>query len=532
MHDGISHRSDVFVGEQYLKQLEHDFCADLLTDTTDALAWLESLNNELDNSEKCRLNSFTYDFKGLYDSLNQTLVIDALKEAMTECRPEWSPQFCNWLVKLVQVSMEASVGIYEDVWYRQKTGVPTGGSLCVQLANIAVYSVMRKAVYNNAELMKNVVAAKRYIDDGAGFFAGTQSQFNLWIIQVNLALEKFGLSIDESSILPPDSYKPFLDIQFCFSKSGLLQTDLYTKPTDSKSYLNFQSCHPPHVFSGLVFSQFLRLRRIINDNSRLKIRIDELIVHFREAGYPQSMLKNMSDQVLKMERSLERNSNHNPNPSTSGNKRVKIVSTYGCDQEIVKSVKHFEPKLVKTLSFNLESPDVNTNHTTEKPSTMDNTSSSRSDLNLPKSNNPTKKPSIFQFVKKVAPTTRSKTNKIKHLALGKRFGHTKRCNSHNCGCCDMISPKDHFRYNNKTFKSTESSCGSYNIIYLVYCSICNKLYIGRSTRPLRTRIGEHRRNFYHILDNKPFSTDNDDFILGSHLYDHGFRDKSDFNKNL
>ena len=94
----------------------------------------------------------------------------------------------------------------------------------------------------------------------------------------------------------------------------------------------------------------------------------------------------------------------------------------------------------------------------------------------------------------------------------------------------MISPKDHFRYNNKTFKSTESSCGSYNIIYLVYCSICNKLYIGRSTRPLRIRIGEHRRNFYHILDNKPYSTDNDDFILGSHLYDHGFRDKSDFNK--
>ena len=72
---------------------------------------------------------------------------------------------------------------------------------------------------------------------------------------------------------------------------------------------------------------------------------------------------------------------------------------------------------------------------------------------------------------------------------------------------------------------------SYNIIYLVVCSLCRKHYAGRSTRTLRTRIGEHRRYYYQIIDNKPFQLDNDDFALGSHLYhEHGCRNRSDFNK--
>ena len=48
-------------------------------------------------------------------------------------------------------------------------GVPTGGSLCVQLANITVFYVTNYAVYSKPEMMANVVEAKRYIDDGAGW---------------------------------------------------------------------------------------------------------------------------------------------------------------------------------------------------------------------------------------------------------------------------------------------------------------------------------------------------------------------------
>ena len=62
-------------------------------------------------------------------------------------------------------------------WYVQKLATATGGSLCVELANISVYYIMRQHVYNNKKLMKSVKHIKRYIDDGACFSVGLYNQF-------------------------------------------------------------------------------------------------------------------------------------------------------------------------------------------------------------------------------------------------------------------------------------------------------------------------------------------------------------------
>ena len=102
--------------------------------------------------------------------LSQDQVIEALYEAIAECRKEWTPEFSEWIISLVKLSLKSSIGVFEDTWYKQKGGVPTGGTLCVQLANIAVFSIMRKALYNQPSLMEKVAAVRRYIDDGVGAF--------------------------------------------------------------------------------------------------------------------------------------------------------------------------------------------------------------------------------------------------------------------------------------------------------------------------------------------------------------------------
>ena len=58
---------------------------------------------------------------------------------------------------------------------------------------------MNKAVYSKPELMMNVVEAKRYIDDGAGFYTGSERTFKTWMNNVNVALHPYGLLIDESN---------------------------------------------------------------------------------------------------------------------------------------------------------------------------------------------------------------------------------------------------------------------------------------------------------------------------------------------
>ncbi len=120
--------------------------------------------------------------------------------------------------------------------------------MCVQIANITVYYCMRKVVYTDEQLMKNVVTVKRYIDDGAGFFSGTKRQFSSFISNVNSKLSDFGLYIDEFSIEDPNMLVSFLDIQFMLNEDGDLQTDLFVKPTDSRAYLYYGSTHPNHIY--------------------------------------------------------------------------------------------------------------------------------------------------------------------------------------------------------------------------------------------------------------------------------------------
>ena len=505
LQEGISKKSDVFLATKYLRPLEKDFCKDLLTDTTDALIWLDQVNDSRPQFVKKTFKSFTFDFKGLYDSLSPSLVIEALQHAMNQLRPDWSDNFKAWLIDLVNHSLKSSIGFFEDTWYRQIHGVPTGGSLCVQLANIAVFYVLDKLVYSNQELMRQVASVKRYIDDGAGQFTGSTRQFSTWINRVNEAIAQYGLEIDEFQVENTGAFVSFLDVKYTFDEQGNLQTDLHVKETDSRSYLHFSSSHPNHIFSGIVYSQCLRLRRVINSNDRLKNQLEILKEAFLESGYPKKMVSNIANKVLGMERVLQRN-NDTPLEQASP-LPIRVISSYGSDDDLVNVVQKYEPHLRRTRSF------------------------SESECTKTPGPTPSKKEKnkLFQFVKKTGSSLRSRLVTSKQLALGSKHGKTEPCQKKNCKCCNMILDKDSITVNGRRVKSAPGTCKTYNIIYLVQCSICKKNYVGRSVNSLHKRMDGHRSKFYEIIDGRSVDITSDEYSLGLHLVDHNLGMHSDFN---
>ena len=93
LQDGITKRSDVFLyilAIKLLKQLEQEFCQDLLLETNDALLWLASTNDLLDQHTKSQQRAFSFDYKALYDSLDPHPVVE-VTVAMEEYREleEW-----------------------------------------------------------------------------------------------------------------------------------------------------------------------------------------------------------------------------------------------------------------------------------------------------------------------------------------------------------------------------------------------------------------------------------------------------------
>ena len=495
LQDGVSKRSDVYLADRYLRLLERDFCKDLLIDTNDTLWWLEVVNNTLDHNQKKKLRPFTFDYKALYDSLSPELVCEALEVAMTEERDQWSADKKKWILSLVKLSLRSAVGQYGNNFYRQKKGVPTGGSLCVQLANIAVFYVMRKFVYEDQALMNKVPCLKRYIDDGAGFFEGTKRQFSEFISAVNQRIGSLGLNIDEHSIEDPGKYVAFLDIQYTFDSDGSLQTDLFVKPTDSRSYLQYGSTHPNHVFSAIVFSQCLRLRRIINNDDRLAKRLSELQEAFFNSNYPKKMVQKIITKVSAMPRSLKDRHNRSnastmsPTPAT--HKTARVITTFGSDSDLVKIVEKFEPNLASSPSLRA--------------------------LAIPEDS--TEKSRIISFVKRTGASIRNKLVKSKQLALKTGESGTKPCERKNCMTCSAISPNKIHVINNRNIRPRPGTCTTYNVVYALHCTACDKYYIGRTVRKLGDRFGEHRRKFYQLIKNPDtdVTQEDDEFSPGVHL---------------
>ena len=51
------------------------------------------------------------------------------------------------------------------------------------------------------------------------------------------------------------------------NESGVLETDVFIKPTDSHQYLHSSSCHPGACKRSIPFAQAMRLRRICSKTS-------------------------------------------------------------------------------------------------------------------------------------------------------------------------------------------------------------------------------------------------------------------------
>lgn len=64
-----------------------------------------------------------------------------------------------------------------------------------------------------------------------------------------------------------------------------INTSVYSKSTDSHTYLDYHSFHPIHIKESIVFSQMLRYKRICSDSLQFRSQSTTMIGHFRDCNY-------------------------------------------------------------------------------------------------------------------------------------------------------------------------------------------------------------------------------------------------------
>ena len=254
---------------------------------------------ELNSSKKLQnenVNLFTLDVEKLYPSIQPKLVLLAIKEAFAtdKTTENKTKQACDELIKF---SFNNSYISYKGETFNSKIGIPTGGSLSRQIADIFLHWVLFVKANPNITSIEAVRLFKRFIDDCIGVWRGSRRSFDNFVNLLNREAAKYGIKFPVQEIQFGKSVD-FLDLTVYLDEDNSIQYKGYTKPTDARRYLNTRSFHPRSVFTSIPYSQMLRTAE---NNSKEETRSKQLIdltKHFENSGYKKEELLKLKEKVL------------------------------------------------------------------------------------------------------------------------------------------------------------------------------------------------------------------------------------------
>ena len=247
---------------------------------------------------------------------------------------------------------------------------------------------------------------------------------------------------------------PFLDISTRVV-GDCIATSVYTKPTDTHCYLQYDSSHPIKCKDSIPFSQILRLRRICSDGDDYRNKAKQMCQYFHERGYPTHVTRRALTKVS----SISREECLISRVRNGKNGRVVLALDYHPLNIKVRDIinKHF-----------------NILHTDRRSG------------------------SIFDELP-VTAWRRDKNLRDILVHTGDRaaagdFGSFP-CNRQRCNTCPYIVDTNHiFGPSGSMMVRGNFTCITTNVVYCITCTRCNKLYIGSTVRRLGDRFAEHLRH--------------------------------------
>lgn len=95
---------------------------------------------------------------------------------------------------------------------------------------------------------------------------------------------------------------PFLDLLISVDDNGDMHTSIYRKDTDCNTLLRADSFHSPHLINNIPYGQFLRLRRICDQDQDFHFQSAVMSKRFRERGYQKEVVSNAQKKAMQCKR--------------------------------------------------------------------------------------------------------------------------------------------------------------------------------------------------------------------------------------
>ena len=422
-----------------------------IKDTTHMLQTIQDWN--LKNGRIEGMTLVTIDVVSLYTNIPHSDMICALTHFLNKQHNEHTPP-TQVVVTATEHVLLNNVFTFEDQLYKQIHGTAMGTPMAPSLANLFM-GWLEDKIMSSSPIKFPTDNWKRFLDDIFLLWPGTETELQTFTQFLNTVHPTIKFTVQSSQ-----TQLPFLDILIKI-KDGMLQTDLYTKPTDAHNYLHYRSAHPSHVKNNIPYSQFLRLRRLCSQEEDFVARCTDMTNHLKCRGYPSNIISKALEQVHKISRS--QSLQYQQKTQTQ---RVPFVVTHNPHNPPLKKwfrdflpYLHSNPRLQKAIP--------------EPPILGERNSHSLRDMLmpsvLPEPNHGQEDPGCFSCKKSRCIIC------TKHLVQTPTFS--------------SASTSQTFTIRHKM------TCETSNLIYLLFCSKCQKSqYIGETKCSLKQRFYQHRSN--------------------------------------
>jgi len=394
---------------------------------------------------------FSLDVDSLYTNIPIEAGLETVKKVFLEYPKEDRPD--EEVLKLLKINLTRNDFVFNEEFYLQVKGTAMGKRFAPAYANIFMANWEEGAL---AKCPKKPLHYVRYLDDIWGVWGDSLEDFNQFMQILNTHDPSITLKheVNQFSI-------DFLDTTVYkgsnFALNGKLDVKVFFKKTDTHALLFKSSFHPQHTFKGLVKSQLLRFFRICTKSDDFWEAVKILFRALRKRGYSRSFLRRCLGSF----------------------KERKLIHP----RRMIPLITQFS-SISRELNFRLKK---------------------NFDLVLGQ----TELLNDFDII-----SAYKKNNNLKDLLVRAKLRPLQQSHRHMENFCSLKYVKN--SVDKRIFKLTQDFLPqTTNVIYYIFCTKCDKKYVGETRNSIRMRMWQHK---YNIVNKKEIQTP-----LVRHFILHGFQ---------
>jgi hypothetical protein len=419
--------------------------------TRDDIDFLTKLPTQIKDCETFA----TFDISSLYSNITHELGLQAV-EYWLHKHPETlisriPSKFISESLKIILENNSFSFGTKN---YIQIQGTAMGTKMAPTYANLTL-AFLEETLYDNMREKYTAEFAghferhwKRYIDDCFIIWDNSLDKVETLHAELNNLHPKLHFTMEQNK-----SEISFLDIHLTRQNQDIV-TDIFHKPTDTKQYLHFKSCHPRSTKCNIPYNLARRICTIVTHPHLRTVRLQEMKSDLLKRGYPPQLI----DRGIEKATSLSIETLRTPKPVTETNPCAFVYTHNPRNRNMWTTVQnsldvlHSNPRCSRVLnSFVL----INSRR---------------------------QPPNLKKLLTKARLDTATPT--------------VTQCLDKRCGTCPYLITGEHFTFkgSQKPFRVKVSmNCATENLLYVLQCQGCSENYIGQTSDSLRARIRVHKQ---------------------------------------